>query len=82
MYWPVFIAGTLITAAGLAVIRYRQDSSSGVPERHRTGFSWIGQKIANHCKVCGTLGAGVAALLFGIMGMVMAYIFPNDHWER
>ncbi|GAB3554647.1 hypothetical protein GCM10027404_29210 [Arthrobacter tumbae] len=83
MYWPVFIAGVLIAAAGLAVIRHRQDSSSGVAVAHRTTVSRIGEKVATHLpRAYGTLGAGIGAVLFGIMGMVLAYLVANDRWER
>lgn len=82
MYWPVFIAAILVAAAGAAVVRHRQDSISGIPSEHRSGFSRIGQKIANHSRAAGTLGAGIAAILFGILGMVLAYVVANDHWER
>lgn len=80
-YWPVFITGTLLVAAGVAVIRHRQDSASDVVEGQRTMFSRVGEKIADQSKVSGTLGAGIGAILFGVLGIVLAYVVPPDRWR-
>ena len=81
IYWPVFITGTLLMAAGVAVIRHRQDSASDVAEGQRTMFSRVGEKISRQSKVSGTWGAGIGAILLGVLGIVLAYVVSSDRWR-
>lgn len=81
-YWPVLIAGILVIAAGVTVVRHHHDSASGVIQEHRTVASRIGGKIAHHAKLSRTRAAGIGAILFGALGIVLSYVVANDHWER
>lgn len=81
VYWPVFITGTLVLATGVAIIRHRQDSASDVAERQRTVLSRVGEKIASQAKFSGTWGAGIGAILFGMLGIMLAYVVPAERWQ-
>lgn len=82
IYWPVLIGGILVVAAGVAVVRHHQDTASGVVQDHRTVVSRIGGKIAYHSKLSRTRVAGIGAVLFGGLGIVLSYVVANDRWER